>query len=490
MYQELEILSYCKKEKAIPYKINQEWRKRILSALSVNWTDPYILNNQIQFTEELQEKEQAFRRPILKDFSFLKEGIKASLNRERISKVGVNHQTHHSWTEVQLESCISAISEIEFMKCKEWVDRTREERLLWKKAHQIECSLKKYGIDYHSHIEDPNKTDHTFLRLREKFNQLKPGQDLPTIPLPIKSIHPRLDKMIQCIYLDLIMEMKTNQISLLLDESPNFIRYSRWCLKSGRLNRMLHAKYFFAESNFPKYPQHHKEHLLQYVRCLNGECRLSDLQNYYSLVFSQKPPSRSTLYRLLSSNGITYKKTGYSPIERNTSRNQKRRLIYYYNFVKSLIEERLTISIDETSFNYHDSMPFHYAVKGERWSYQGGPKRVQNITCILAVSQRGPIQSMYVKGQVNSAIFAYYLMNLFKNHPAFRNDRNTMKPLIVMDNCSYHHTIAIRGITSYYNVECLYTPAYSPFCNPVEYINRYVKEKLKQNGFTKYRTII
>ena len=48
-----------------------------------------------------------------------------------------------------------------------------------------------------------------------------------------------------------------------------------------------------------------------------------------------------------------------------------------------------------------------------------------------------------------------------------------------MDNVGFHRSPPLYSVMHKYSMEVLYTPVYSPMLNPIEYVNEFLKRKLR-----------
>ena len=73
------------------------------------------------------------------------------------------------------------------------------------------------------------------------------------------------------------------------------------------------------------------------------------------------------------------------------------------------------------------------------------------------------------KRKVNSEIFQSFLTTLI-----------TMTPedvIYYMDNCKIHHTLQVKGLLDFHEIDYIYSSPYSPDYNPIELLFAFLKLK-------------
>jgi transposase len=120
-----------------------------------------------------------------------------------------------------------------------------------------------------------------------------------------------------------------------------------------------------------------------------------------------------------------------------------------------------------------------WAPRNER-AYDKRPShRGTNISMAGAIKESG-MQALYpYDGAVNSCKFLDFVETKLLPKMA-KGD------VIIMDNCSTHHSKAVKARLQKLSLEVLYMPPYSPELNPIEEAWSVVKRKLEQR---KARTI-
>ena len=93
---------------------------------------------------------------------------------------------------------------------------------------------------------------------------------------------------------------------------------------------------------------------------------------------------------------------------------------------------------------------------------------------ISAVSNRGLMRFMLYDGALNVERFLAFLRRLVKDA--------RRKVFLIVDNLKVHHAkkVAAWVASHLHEVELFYLPAYAPEHNPDEYLNRDLKQRLRQ----------
>lgn len=169
----------------------------------------------------------------------------------------------------------------------------------------------------------------------------------------------------------------------------------------------------------------------------------------------------------------------HCPPQRNDPTNKVRRFVFFVKLVLALATDRTIYSVDETGVNFCQTRRHHWSPAQDPWLVVPYAGRTVNISCIFAVTQSQAVQSQYIKGACDAAIYARFIYNLVEADPQFSHSDHSRRPLILADNVSFHKTALLENWLRSRNVEYLMTPTYSPMVNGVEFINQRLKAKLR-----------
>ena len=144
---------------------------------------------------------------------------------------------------------------------------------------------------------------------------------------------------------------------------------------------------------------------------------------------------------------------------------------------KEYIEKGLKfVSIDETSFGRKIGAVYGYSPKGEPIYMERNniPQRTFSALCAVG-STNDPSTNIVTKikeGAYNTWSFLEYLIDL-------KLERETV---ILLDNCSFHHSKYVKQLAQERDWILLYVPPYSPWFNPIEGVFSIVKRKYYKTG--------
>jgi transposase len=127
---------------------------------------------------------------------------------------------------------------------------------------------------------------------------------------------------------------------------------------------------------------------------------------------------------------------------------------------------------DETGISNQDQIGRSYAPKGKTPVVRRTAKKIAT-SMISAVNNRGLMRFMCFKGALNAGLFIDFLRRLIKGASG--------KRFLIVDNLRVHHSIKVSKWVAAHNdqIELFFLPAYAPECNPDEYLNNDLKQKLK-----------
>ena len=92
-------------------------------------------------------------------------------------------------------------------------------------------------------------------------------------------------------------------------------------------------------------------------------------------------------------------------------------------------------------------------------------------TSIVAISQYGLVAIDTFDGNADGDRFQRFVREAFRMAP---------NSVAVLDNIAFHKSTAVRRLAAEYGVELLFTPSYSPECNPVEHFFSAAKSEVRR----------
>lgn len=195
-----------------------------------------------------------------------------------------------------------------------------------------------------------------------------------------------------------------------------------------------------------------------------------------------RTPSRRTVGERLRRLGMTRKREAVCPPQRNELNNKVVRQAFMCHLLRAMTQGRLIVSIDETGINADVPARLHWAPRGRKLHCRAEVRRMENLTCLFATSPRQMLQVQYLEGGCTSLVFADFVKRLLEKLAAERELTGGRPPLLLMDNASIHRGALLTAVVEKVEAEILYTPSYSPMCNPVEFANGALKSWLRRRG--------
>ena len=128
----------------------------------------------------------------------------------------------------------------------------------------------------------------------------------------------------------------------------------------------------------------------------------------------------------------------------------------------------MLVWVDETGCDWRSHIrKFEYAFWGEAPVYHRILHRGERISSIAAISVDGIIALESHKGSVSAEVFGDFIRgNLVPQMRAF--DGESPISVVVMDNCSIHHTELVLDLLKEAGIVVIFLPPYSPDYNPIE----------------------
>ena len=185
--------------------------------------------------------------------------------------------------------------------------------------------------------------------------------------------------------------------------------------------------------------------------------------------------SSSLVCRTLQRNGFSRKKA---------SQVAKQRYIQYRAvFLSQVMAFNLKyfVWLDETGSDARNHIrKFGYALRGMTPEYHRVLSRGQRMSAIAAISSAGLVCVDLTKETVTGAKFLDFVRGtLIPEMEPF--DGSEKRSIVIMDNCSVHHTTEVKQSFEDAGIMVIYLPPYSPDLNPIEEAFSYIKYYLKEH---------
>ena len=119
----------------------------------------------------------------------------------------------------------------------------------------------------------------------------------------------------------------------------------------------------------------------------------------------------------------------------------------------------------------------HWCPKGSYWQEVEKENQVTNVSCLVAISQRRVVATMYIKGGAKGP-HVYYFLKRVLELVEYSPKASDLKDVLIFDNARAHHIKPLKVLLREKKVDLYYCPPYSPFFNPVEFLFSKVKREL------------
>ena len=183
--------------------------------------------------------------------------------------------------------------------------------------------------------------------------------------------------------------------------------------------------------------------------------------------------SHSTICRLLKRYNFSRKKLQFIATERNPN--------YRAAFIAEVVSypQEMLVWVDETGCDMRATMRLYgYSLIGQRATCLHTYVRGKRISTIAALSTNGIIATDFLQCTCSGEEYFDFLRgDLIPQMLPF--DGLNPNSILIMDNCSVHHTEEVNTLLEESGILVLYLPPYSPDFNPAEEAFSYVKHYLK-----------
>lgn len=132
----------------------------------------------------------------------------------------------------------------------------------------------------------------------------------------------------------------------------------------------------------------------------------------------------------------------------------------FWDRIKHIPNEHI-VCIDETALCHHACKIFVYAPKGIPLRNFYLPRK-EKRSLVVAIDEQKVLYSCCLPTSFSSTSFSVFF------HDLLAHKLQKHHTTIIMDNIAFHKSTAIRQMAQRYGKQIIYTPPYSPFCNPIE----------------------
>ncbi len=185
--------------------------------------------------------------------------------------------------------------------------------------------------------------------------------------------------------------------------------------------------------------------------------------------------STSTVCRIIQRHGFTRKKVQQVALQRCSE--------YRGDFMAEIqfFSVDQIVWLDETGCDNRDHIRnLGYAMRGIRPVCKRLLHRGQRISAVAAMCSEGVIALELGEGTYNGDRFLEFITGILIPE-MLQFDGSSPRSVLVLDNCSIHHTAPVLQLLNTAGILTMFLPPYSPDLNPAEELFSYVKYYLKQH---------
>jgi putative transposase len=178
--------------------------------------------------------------------------------------------------------------------------------------------------------------------------------------------------------------------------------------------------------------------------------------------------SCTTIHRAIHATKHSYKKVSWRTLPRDITQELA---IFQKEYGDAVCSDRMVISLDETGFltNY---LPLRgYSMRGRRLRVCKEHPRRFRLTSIVAICKNSIVATDTFPGSANGKKFQDFISRVFAKMP---------NSIVLMDNIAFHKSTEVRRLAEAHGIRLLFTPPYSPECNPVEHFFAVVKSAVRR----------
>ena len=141
---------------------------------------------------------------------------------------------------------------------------------------------------------------------------------------------------------------------------------------------------------------------------------------------------------------------------------------------KSELQEHIqdghvAVAVDETGFTSCQLPSKGYCKVGHRLKAFKQQNTRIHLSCVMAIDTTGRVSYRIQKGAYNGQSFQMFVKTL-RRYPR--------GSVIIMDNIAFHKSATVRRLCNCRGLRVMFTPPYSPECNPVEHMFSTIKHHL------------
>jgi len=178
--------------------------------------------------------------------------------------------------------------------------------------------------------------------------------------------------------------------------------------------------------------------------------------------------SLSSLHRIAHDLRFSFKKVSWRTVPRHIENEQVR---FNDNLQYMLHSGKKVIAVDETGF-ISNALPFKgYSETGKRLRPLTIRSKRTKLSCVMAIDSEGFAMHDLHEGAINGDRFQNFLRRLPKMPKG---------SLLLLDNIGFHKSTKVRNLARTRGLTLMFSPPYSPECNPIENFFAVVKHNTRK----------
>ena len=353
---------------------------------------------------------------------------------------------------------------------------TRERNFKSRRQHFVNTFTKYIGRP------PVHMTDERFAEEADQVDPLLPMQGFFIQQRP--SVHMKKSQTKQLRLMAALRLHMENQVSIPEAARKHGINrqsltYAKRLHRQGRLDEYLERLAAGRTDRPPRFDAGLDRFIWQQLRSVDGRLTAKQLKHIWQMTHPASPaPSLTTILQRIKKLGLSKKKVPIVHPRRNLLLNKERSFRFLVQLFEALDSGRKVICLDESSVNFATFRGTHYAPYGQTWAASPESLRDENVSLVLATSQTGAEQALFIKGSCCSVAFFYFIRRLHMAVPEFQAERAEDRPLIIIDNATVHRAKPLTRYCRIHKIQLLFTPPYHPMLNPVEFAFGVIKGHL------------
>ena len=176
--------------------------------------------------------------------------------------------------------------------------------------------------------------------------------------------------------------------------------------------------------------------------------------------------SAASVSRAIRDVGFSRKKVSWrvSPSSMDTEKVQFKNVLQ-----KHIQSGRVAVAVDETGFTSCQLPSTGYCKVGHRLKAFKQQNTRIHLSCVMAIDTTGGVSYRIQRGAYNGQSFQMFIKTL-RRYPR--------GSAIIMDNIAFHKSATVRRLCNCRGLRVMFTPPYSPECNPIEHMFSAIKYHL------------